>query len=483
MRKIKKALALSLALAMGLSLCACGDKEEATTEATTAATEATTAADDTAAADDTTAAADDTTAADDTAAAGAIAAPSTDGWDDSKKIYAYSWDDDFSKKMGIVLDKFPEYKDYVEFVTLGVGGTTDEYKTAIDTALTSGDKYPSLIPADNDVAKYWSETDATANLTDLGFTDDVMANSYDFAKQYGTKDGQLKCVTWQASAGSVFYRRDIAKEVLGSDDPETVQAALADWDKFFETADKLKAAGYKIVSGPSDVKYAIWDTQSQPWVTDDGSSEKLTLDAAVTESLETEKKIFDGGYSNNTKLWDSSWASDMTNDGKVFCYFGCPWFIGSMQGNGAADGNWGAVTGPTSYHWGGTYVMVGKDTPNPELCAFLLYELTCDPEIGVAITNQTGDCVNNKAANDRLINGELAPDNNAAKFLGGQNPIEVWAKAAEGINLSNVTYQDASIKSFIDEAADAYNSGTYATVDDAVKYVEDKCASELGISK
>lgn len=475
MRKIKKALALSLAMAMGLSLVACGGNDDATTEAKTEAkTEATEAASD-----------DATEATEaDASATGAIAAPSTDGWDDSKKIYAYSWDEDFSKKMNVVLDKFPEYKDYVEFVTLGVSGTSDEYKTAIDTALTSGDKYPSLIPADNDVAKYWSEDDTkTANLTDLGFTDDVMANSYDFAKQYGTYNGELKAVTWQATAGSIFYRRDIAKEVLGSDDPETVQAALADWDKFFETAEKLKGAGYKIVSGPSDVKYAIWDTQSQPWVTDDGSSEKLTLDGAVTEYLETGKKIYDGGYSNNTALWDSSWAADMANDSKVFCYFGCPWFIGSMQGNGAVDGNWGAVTGPTSYHWGGTYVMVGKDTPNPELCAFLLYELTCDPDVGVDITNKTGDCVNNKAANERLINGELSSNNAAQKFLGGQNPIEVWAASAEGINLSNTTYQDASIKAFIDEAATAYNSGTYTSVDDAVKYIEDKCASELGISK
>ena len=51
--------------------------------------------------------------------------------------------------------------------------------------------------------------------------------------------------------------------------------------------------------------------QSQPWVTDDGSSEKLTLDGAVTEYLETGKKIYDGGYSNNTALWDSSWAADI----------------------------------------------------------------------------------------------------------------------------------------------------------------------------
>jgi hypothetical protein len=153
-----------------------------------------------------------------------------------------------------------------------------------------------------------------------------------------------------------------------------------------------------------------------------------------------------------------------------------------MQGNGATDGNWGAVVGPTSYHWGGTYVTVGKDTNNPELCAFLLYELTCDPDIAVAITNQTGDCVNNKEANDRLVNGELADDNAAAAFLGGQNPVEVWAAAAEGLDLSNVTYNDATIKGFIDDASTAYNAGTYATADEAIAYIQDQAASVLGIS-
>ncbi len=477
MKKIKKALALSLALAMGLSLVACDKKDDKKDDGTTESSEAP--------ASEAPASEGDTEAPDDSEAPAAtgIEAPSTDGWDESKKIYAYSWDDDFQKKMTVVLDAYPEYKDYVEFVVLGMGGTSDEYKTAIDTALTSGDKYPTFIPADNDVAKYWSEDDTkTANLYDLGFTDEMLANSYDFAIQYGTHNDALKCLTWQATAGSVFYRRDIAKEVLGTDDPAEVQKAMSDWDKFFETADKMKEAGYKMVSGPSDVKYAIWDTQKGPWVTDDGSSEKLTLDSAVTEYLETGKKIYDGDYSNNTSLWDGSWAADMKDDAKVFCFFGCPWFIGSMQGNGATDGSWGAVTGPTSYHWGGTYVCVGKDTNNPELAAFLLYELTCDPEIGVQITNKTGDCVNNKAANERLINGELSADNAAAKFLGGQNPIEVWAASAEGINLSYLTYQDATIKSYIDEAATAYNSGELATVEDAIKYVEDKAASELGIS-
>ena len=56
-----------------------------------------------------------------------IAAPSTDGWDDSKKIMVYEWDDDFQKKLSVVLDKYPEYKDYVEFNVLGVSGTGDNF--------------------------------------------------------------------------------------------------------------------------------------------------------------------------------------------------------------------------------------------------------------------------------------------------------------------------------------------------------------------
>lgn len=474
----KKFLSVVLVSTMAASLLAgCGGKDDETKKAnndTTKKTEETG-----------TKGGEDTTAA--PAGDAKIEAPSTDGWDDSKKIYAYSWDDDFSKKLGVVLDKFPEYKDYVEFVTLGVSGTSDEYKQGIKDAL-GGDKYPTFIPADNDVAKYFSEDDSiTMDLAELGFTEDMLANSYDFAKQYGKFGDKLKCLTWQGCPGSVFYRRDIAKEVLGSDDPEKVQEAMADWDKFFETADKLKAAGYKITSGPDDVKYAIWDSQTQPWVkVNDDGTENLQLDDAVKDYFETGKKLYDGGYTNNTSLWskDGAWAAGQKSDSKVFCYFCCPWMVGVMQSNGATDGDWGAITGPTSYHWGGTYVSVGKDTNNKELAAFLLYELTCDPDIAVEITNKTGDFCNNKAANERLTTGgELAADNAAMKFLGGQNPIEAWAKAAEGISQANVTYADASIKAFIDDAAKSYNAGELKSVDEAVEFVEKKCDSDLHISK
>jgi ABC-type glycerol-3-phosphate transport system substrate-binding protein len=479
-KKFKKAMALSLALAMGLSLVACGGSATEETEAPTeAATEA--PADDTA--DDTEAATEDTAddaSSDDATASAGMEAPSTDGWDESKKIYAYSWDDDFEKKLNVVLDAHPEYKDYVEYINLGVA--SEESLEAIDNALASGDKYPSLIPGDVGSAKYWVEDDdKTANLYDLGFTEDMIAGNYDYMKDYATYNGELKAVTWQSTAGSVFYNRAIAKEVFGTDDPDEIQAQIGDWDKFFAAADKLKEAGYKIVNGVDEVYYAIINAHTEPWVTDVDGTDTLKLDDSVKTYLETAKKLYDGEYTNNGSMWDSDWAAKMADGGDVFCYFACPWMIGVFQGNGATDGSWGACVGPQSYYWGGTYVSIGKDTPNPELAAYICYELACDPQIGVDITNKTGDAVSNKEANERLANGEIADDNNGVKFLGGQNPYVTWAQAAEGIDQSASTSFDKNYESYIKDASAKYNTGEFKSVDEAIKYINDQSNTELGI--
>ena len=484
MKKFKKAMALSLALAMGLSLAACGDDNNDGDETTTASETTTEAAVDGGDEDTEAPAVEDG----DTAKAGGIEAPSTDGWDDSKKIYAYTWDENFQKTVELLLQKYPEYVDYVEFVNLGVGGQSDEWIQGVDTALENGDKYPSLIPADIGVAKYWSEDDSkTANLYDLGFTDDMFADNYDFVLDFGSYNGELKCVTYQSNPGSVFYRRDIANDVFGTDDPDEIQAKLADWDTVLETAQELKDAGYYLTSGPADVKYPIWETKSNPWVTiaSDGS-ETLSLDSSVTTYFETAKTLNDEGYTNGVAgMWNSDWYADMTDESKVFCFFGCPWFVGTMQGNGAVDGNWGAVVGPQAYHWGGTYVSIGKDTPNPELAAFIAYELCCDTDFAVDLVNSDCDtnCSANKAANARLAAGELSADFNATKFLGGQNPFEVWSAASEGINLANETYADGTLQNFMDDASTGYNAGTYSSVDEALQYVKDQASSVLGLSE
>ena len=402
------------------------------------------------------------------------------GWDASKKIYAYSWDDDFQRKLNVVLDSFPEIKPYVEYINLGV--SSEESLAIIDSAFAT-DRYPSLIPADISSAKYWIEDDSkTLDLRSIGFTDATLANSYKYARDFGKFNGQIKAVTWQNTAGSIFYNRAIAQWVFGTDDPAAIQNKLKDWDSFFAAADELKSKGYKIVSGPDDIYYAVINTHSDPWVQVKSNGDPVFKpDDTIETYLNISKKLSDGNYTNGTSLWSAEWFGSMKNGGNVFCYFACPWMIGVFQGNGASDGAWGACVGPDSYYWGGTYVSVGKDTPNPELCAFILYELTCDPDIAVKITNQTGDAVNNIEANARLNNGEIAKDNNGVRFLGGQNPYATWAEAAPGIRQDAVTYLDKYYDRFILDAATGYNAGTYKSVKEAIDYIRKQSETEYGI--
>ena len=69
------------------------------------------------------------------------------------------------------------------------------------------------------------------------------------------------------------YRRSIAKDVLGTDDPTEVQAALSDWDKFNDVAEKAAAKGYKMLSGYDDSYRTFSNNVSAGWV--DGTTVKV----------------------------------------------------------------------------------------------------------------------------------------------------------------------------------------------------------------
>lgn len=459
MRKIKKVLALSLALAMGLSLCACGDDDESTTTESST-TEAASEADDTDADD-----ADVEDGGDDVADDATMPVPSADG----ETIYAYSWNEEFGNRIQYFRDKYPDLSDLVEYVNLGMEGTSDDYKTTIGTLLeqgTSADKYPSLFAADDSLAKYFLSSDYVMPIYDAGFTDAMLANMYEYTIDYGTIDGVLKGLTWQSTPGCFCYRSDIAEEVLGVTTPDEMQALVSDWDGFWDVAEKIKEAGYYMLSGPDDLKYVCIDQNQTAWVTDD----VLSIGEGAQLYLETAKKAYDNGYTKGTSAWSDGWYANM--DGDVFSYFGCTWFLyWTLAPNaGSSTGNWRVCVGPASYHWGGSYVGIGKDTPNVELAALVLYTLTCDTEAMTSIVETDLDYVNNKEA----IATAIADGAGTTDLLGDQNPLEIWTELADGIDLSAATSYDSAMNGYLDNAVAAYNTGEIASFDDAIANIKDQ---------
>lgn len=472
-------MAVTLVSAMAVSslaACSSSSSSDDNAGATTGAAGDSSAGDDSNAGDDGNAGDDNDDGSSTTAK---IEAPDVSGYTEDDIIYVYLWDADGESKVQSIIDQMGDAGEYVKIVNLNCSGTEGGvYQTAVETALEGGDKYPSVILADESVAKLFSETDKTLDLSELGITSDMTSDMYSYTVGYGTYNGALKAVSWQATPGCLVYRADIAKEVLGTDDPDEVGALLSDWDKFFDVAEQMKDAGFKMTSGADELKYAILNQRQAPWVSvaADGS-ETLNLDTTLETYVEKSKLLYDSEYTNQADSWSDDWYLSMS-EGDVFCYFGCTWFIGTMEGKVAEDaenfGQWRTTTAPESFYWGGTFLSVGADTPNKELAAYFVYMMTCDADAMYNLAVKTGDFVNNATAVAKLIEdgvGERA-------ILGGQNPVETFAEAAKSINVQS-TYLDASIINYIYAASKSYNAGELASVEDCIQYVKDQVAKDF----
>lgn len=105
-------------------------------------------------------------------------------------------------------------------------------------------------------------------LTDLGIDPDTdLADQYDFTRTTASdSDGVQRGSTWQCCPGTLVYRRDIAKEVFGTDDPAEVGEKVKDWDTMKETAAQLKEKGYYTFSSYADTFRLYGNSIAQSWV-------------------------------------------------------------------------------------------------------------------------------------------------------------------------------------------------------------------------
>ena len=121
-----------------------------------------------------------------------------------------------------------------------------DFIAKLTPTLAGGQGAPDIFTGESDYVKY---------LVESGFWDDLKAAPYnadvsdvwDYVAAVGTdSSGTLRALSWQASPGSVMYRRDMAKEVLGTDDPDQVAAMLTDDAAMLDVAAKLKEKGRPI---------------------------------------------------------------------------------------------------------------------------------------------------------------------------------------------------------------------------------------------
>ncbi len=349
------------------------------------------------------------------------------------------------------------------------------YQNALDQALLNqetaapDDKIDMFLTEVDYVTKYVNSDFTLDVINDLGIKEDDIANMFDYTKIIATDtNGALKGLSWQATPGLFAYRRSIAKDVLGTDDPDEVQALLSDWTKFDAVAAQMGGKGYKMLTGFDDSYRLFSNAVSAPWV-DENSV--IQIDANIKKWVDQTKTYTDKGYNNKSILWDAQWAADQGPGAKVFGYFMPPWgfdFVlmgnsletpeaegGKMEVGNGIFGDWAACEGPGSYYWGGSFLHAAAGTDNLNLVKDIIYTMTCDVETLKEITYQFNDFCNNSVAMEEVANDTTY----GSEFLGGQNHIARFINAVQTIKMDYLTIYDQGCNEEFQEMMRDYFNG------------------------
>ena len=395
--------------------------------------------------------------------------------EEGKVINIYSWNDEFRQRLEAVYPEVKEtskdgtvttLKDGTEIHWIINPNQDGVYQQKLDEALMkqadadTDDKVDIFLSETDYVYKY---TDAAADvampLTDLGIDPDKdLADQYDFTKTTASDaDGVQRGSTWQCCPGLLVYRRDIAKDVFGTDDPEEVGKKMKDWDTAKATAEELKAKGYYTFASYADTFRLYGNSISQPWVEDGATT--VNVDQQVMNWIKDSKEWLDAGYLNKTVKgqWNDDWNKAMGSESKVFAFLFPAWGIDfTLKPNwDGEDGEWAVTNPPQEYNWGGSYIHAATGTDNPEHAKDIILALTGNKDNLLKISKDYSDFTNTKSGMQ-----EVAKDDTfASDFLGGQNPFTYFSPVAENIKIAPLSAYDQGCVELIQNAFSDYFQG------------------------
>ncbi len=453
---MKKWTAAALAAAMAVSMVGCGGGNSGNSQASTASN-----------------------AKSDAASTQSTAAGTSK---EGKTLNIWCWNDEFQGQFNKFYPNVKEVAKDKSTTTLKDGtvvkwtinpNDNNNYQNKLDAALQAQDSAKQddkidMFLVEADYALKYVDSDYTLDIKkDIGLTDDDLSNQYKYTKDIVTdKKGVQKGTSWQATPGLFAYRRSIAKSVLGTDDPEKVQAQLADWDKFNSVAAKAHDKGYKMLSGYDDSYRVFSNNVSAPWV----NGTTVTVDPNLMNWVKQTKEYTDKGYNNKTALWDDKWQSDQGPAGKVFGFFYSTWGINfTLVGNSLKTpvkeggkeevgngiyGDYAVCKGPQNYYWGGTWMCAAKGTDNAGTIKDIMKSLTCNKDVMKSITEKTQDYTNHQAAMQEIANSDFK-----SKFLGGQNHIKLFSEVAPKIDMSKTGIYDQGMNEGFQNAFKDYFTG------------------------
>lgn len=366
----------------------------------------------------------------------------------------YAWNDEFK-------GFFEKYYKVPEGITVNwiiVPSDNNQYQEALDAALlnqanAAADDKVDMFLAEADYILKYAGSELTQDVKALGVTDFSQTYSYT-VEAASDANGVVKGVSFQCCPSALIYRRSIAKEVLGTDEPAEVQELLNSWEKFDAVAADAAAKGYLMTPSYAETYRVFSNNVSMPWVDADN---KLQFDPLINTWMDQAEAYVNAGYTLTEGIWDAGKNAEMGADGKAMCFFGPAWYFNFCMGpaHDEAMGDWAIVEGPQAHFWGGTWLLAPAGTDNPTMLADIMNSFINDEEVCEALIKNESQFTNNQKIN----NAFAADPEYGSEFLGGQNDVAVFADLAKNIKFQNITIYDQTCNEQLQSAYVDYLKG------------------------
>ena len=360
--------------------------------------------------------------------------------EEGKVFNIYAWNEEFK-------GFFEKYYEVPEGVTVNWIITPSDngaYQQKLDVALlnqenAADDDKVDMFLAEADYILKYAGSPFTQDIQALGVTD--FSNTYPYTVQAASDaEGVVKGVSFQCCPSALIYRRSIAKDVLGTDEPAEVQELLNSWEKFNAVAADAAAKGYLMTSSFAETYRVFSNNTTSPWVNENN---ELQFDEAILAWMDQTEMFVENGYTLTSGIWDDETTAQMFADGKTMCFFGPAWYFNFCMGN-AQDpdkgcfGDWAICEGPQAHFWGGTWLLAPAGTDNPTMLADVMDTFINDEEVCSKLIENEAQFTNNQA-----VNAKYAEDPSFGNaFLGGQNDVALFVELAKNIKFENNTIYD-----------------------------------------
>ena len=376
-----------------------------------------------------------------------------------KVFNIYAWNEEFK-------GFFEKYYKVPEGVTVNwIINPSDNgvYQQKLDEAL----KNQANAKDDDKIDLFLAEADYIGKYVNSGYTMDVTSfgfknasTQYEYTIKAASDDkGVCKGVSFQCCPAAVIYRKSIAKDVLGTDDPAEVQKAIDTWEKFDAVAAKAKEKGYYMTASFAETFRAFSNNCTMPWV---DANNNLQFDPQITAWMDQTENYIKNGYTLTAGVWDTEKTNQMFKDGKTMCFFGPAWYYNFCMNN-AMDpekgcvGDWCIVKGPQAYFWGGTWLLAATGSDNTEMLKDIFETFTVNEDVCTKLVQNENQFPNNTKIVDKFAK-DSSYGNTA--ILDGQNDIAVFAELAKDIKWENHTNYDQLLNEGLQNKLQEFYNGS-----------------------